>query len=280
MIAEGLAMVRSALQSQGPRAPSTSRAPAPPWCAGEGPPQATVPCLGIALDAVAPLSWRLHALRINHDASTVQLSLAPTAVVGATVWPDKSALTMFQVLLVAALVSGAIGPSHGAKAVHPARAPLARVGATVGKLVSASAVDLVVLELPLIDCTGARPVASITVFAAVQEFTNVLGTIRVRLNAPTSLLVGPPFTLEDASIRMHVSSMAMSLVVQPLPIVGVAASAHINPMAVRTAISKQAYVALTVMLPEDPLAVHQTTTPLACVAPTLYCHLWALLLTF
>jgi len=100
--------------------------------------------------AIAPRTMCLDTIAINRDTEAILVAIAPLAAVDAAVGPYKSALTIFQIPLIAALVQGPVGPHHFPHPTHVTALPLARIDAAVGKRIAPLPIHLVSPELPLV----------------------------------------------------------------------------------------------------------------------------------
>mmetsp|Transcript_147954 Transcript_147954/g.368719 ORF Transcript_147954/g.368719 Transcript_147954/m.368719 type:complete len:258 (+) Transcript_147954:124-897(+) len=208
----------------------------------------------------------------------VLLALGPLALVDSPVRPIEVSFSVLHVVVVTALILGAVRPLHLPMAGHMAILPLPVVDPTVRELVAALAVHLVVPELALELHARARLVDTDAVLAAVEELSGVPGAVRPGLHAAARLLVLLPLPLIRAAVHVDVLAKPVGPIAIPLALVRVAIGGREDPVAVCLRVTEGALVALPIGPHEDAVAVPLLRQPLALVLrAALYLLLWALL---
>mmetsp|Transcript_138565 Transcript_138565/g.430940 ORF Transcript_138565/g.430940 Transcript_138565/m.430940 type:complete len:270 (-) Transcript_138565:421-1230(-) len=151
---------------------------------------------------------------------------------------------MLQVLLVKALVLGAVGPIHLALSAHLPLLPLAGVEAAVRKDVPALPLHLVVPELAPVLSHARLPDAA-AMLGTLKEVPVVPGAVGPDLEALAGLQVLRPLALVGAAVGMDVLSIAICQVVVPLPLVKVSLQLRVR---------KPLHLSVPGHVPLDPLA--------------------------
>mmetsp|Transcript_85690 Transcript_85690/g.207608 ORF Transcript_85690/g.207608 Transcript_85690/m.207608 type:complete len:374 (-) Transcript_85690:161-1282(-) len=200
------------------------------------------------IQSIACLSQHelLPTILLQHYTAANQPALVPVALVDSAIRPLDDALTMPDVLLVATLVTNAVGPDHLAVSLHLASLPLADVLAARGEVVCPLPVVFVLHELALVGRPGAGGVLPDAVLAALQEVALVAGPVGVRLHALAGLVVLLPLALVCGPTRVHVLALPAPLALVPLALVARTVRRLEDAVAVGLAVDEVALVALAV----------------------------------
>merc|ERR1711920_767467 len=103
--------------------------------------------------------------------------------------------------------------------MHLTFSPLASVHTTRNKFVAPLAIHFVTQKLTLVCRACSSLIFSLAVLATLKEIAFISGSIRIRFDTITRLVIGTPFTFVRGSVRMGVFAVAMHETLVPLAII-------------------------------------------------------------